>query len=58
MIWTPKQTPPRDLRQWHRHFALVPVVLVDGRRAWLQFVERRLTNYCPYTFQRDWEYRA
>lgn len=42
MIWQPKQKPRPGV--WHRYFAWTPVKLVDGRMAWLCFVQRRLVD--------------
>lgn len=40
MIWQPKRSP--SLSEWHRWFAWHPVTLVDGRRAWLCYVQRKI----------------
>jgi hypothetical protein len=42
MIWTPKPKP--DPYEWTPVFALFPVTLLDGRKAWLQTVQMRLVT--------------
>ena len=42
-------------KHWHTWFAWWPVVLVDGRRAWWQYVERRVTHWYHGS---EWEYRV
>lgn len=51
-----------DIRaKWHRKFAWLPVVLLDGRRAWLESVQRRWLFkgrwHGPQLIDR-WVYRA
>lgn len=57
MIWTPR-TNAQDIRDWHQHFAIYPVKLADGRKAWLHWVERRLIGYDYFSLEPNWEYRA
>lgn len=55
MKWTPK--PPFDYEEWHRWFAWYSVELEDGRCAWLEYVERKLTGY-SIDYVACWRYRA
>lgn len=57
MIWTPNPR-SRNTRDWHPHFALLPVTLADGRKAWLHRIERRLVGYHDFSMAPNWEYRA
>jgi hypothetical protein len=52
MKWRTKR---RNLREWHRWFAWRPVLLVDGRTAWLEIVDRRLVFAHP-DCGAEWEY--
>lgn len=46
------------LEKWHRFYALFPIYIYRDRRTyWLQYIERRLSNYhSEYRYQ--WEYRS
>jgi hypothetical protein len=57
MVWTKK--PPRNLKNWHRVFAWLPIELNDGtnRVVWLEWVWRR--DICPWpdNLFPEWGYR-
>lgn len=42
--------------KWHELFAILPKHLEDGRWAWLERVEGRISPYSPLGL--TWEYRA
>lgn len=43
--------------EWHRWFAWRPVILNDGRLAWLRWLERRVTNLPYPTYGHNDDYR-
>ncbi len=55
MIWTPKRV---DEKIWHPFFALLPRTLIDGRRAWMHTIERRIKFVGVYYKTPYYEYRA
>ena len=62
MIWGATIEAERERRViWRRYFALTPINLDDGRRAWLCWIERRWWEDTHANWAGDssrWEYRA
>lgn len=56
MIWKPR--PKKNPREWHRTFVWLPTSLIDGRRAALCFVERRMVQDGDAWTDPIYQYRA
>jgi len=51
MIWGKTRKEFNDRREnWHKWFAWRPIILDDGRWAWLQFVQRKIL-YSNWTIE-------